>query len=186
MAVVFCQLRLSWITWCYHMSSTHHAAPVEEKGKIDHLDHLDHLDHAGRGTVAQIWCQSLKCQPPANQICPHLTISDFSPGSNPSLICFLSPIGFNLSESGSQSATFLNVEYLFVPPTLSPMPENEMMRRRQIMTTCDNKVFVHLIGGWWCCGGIWEGEGGWRWVSWHVHEKWPDVSDGRLATPHFA
>ena len=27
------------------MSSTHHAAPVEEKGKIDHLDHLDHLDH---------------------------------------------------------------------------------------------------------------------------------------------
>ena len=28
------------------------------------------------------------------------------------------------------------------------------------MTTCDNKVFVHLIGGW-CRGGIWEGEGGW-------------------------
>ena len=121
---VFCRPRLSWITWCYHMSSTHHATPVKEEGTRAGFLGTE-AKFLGTwtkvlGTTVDVWAPKLNFRKldllAAGRAKP--TKSDLSPPDRfrfPTLfesICFPSSIGFNLSKFGS----VLNVEYLFVPP----------------------------------------------------------------------
>ena len=149
---VFCRPRLSWITWCYHMSSTHHATPVKEEGTRAGFLGTE-AKFLGTwtkvlGTTVDVWAPKLNFRKldllAAGRAKP--TKSDLSPPDRfrfPTLfesICFPSSIGFNLSKFGS----VLNVEYLFVPP-VPELPPTLQTR------------------GW----GKWRGgEGGREWGEW--------------------